>query len=395
MSLTFLHTADWQLGKPFASIRDEANRNRVRQERLETVRRLGELARETGAAFVLVAGDIFDSSQATKATVSAACAAIGAIPVPVLAIPGNHDHGGPGSLWDQEFFRREQAQLAPNLRLLLTPEPVVLERAVLLPAPLLRRHEPGDPTAWIRRRLAAGGLPEDRPRVVLAHGTVQGFGSGSESEPDEEDTQVVNNRIDLAALPLAELDYVALGDWHGTKEVGPKAWYSGTPETDRFPKAESNDPGNVLKVTLAGRGQPPLVEKIPVGRLRWRALEFRFSDDASLELLKAGLDERIGARGGEHLLRLTLEGSLGLRASGELEKLLETWEARLLRLKLDHRVTVAPSEEEAAALTQRSGDPLIARVAGELVKAASPGDGEEAAIARLALRELHALIPHS
>ena len=33
----------------------------------------------SGASFVLVAGDVFDSSQATKATVSAACAALPAL----------------------------------------------------------------------------------------------------------------------------------------------------------------------------------------------------------------------------------------------------------------------------------------------------------------------------
>ena len=71
MSLVFIHTADWQLGKPFASIRDEAKRNQVQQERLHAVQRLAAVVTDSGAAFVLVAGDLFDSSQATKSTVSA------------------------------------------------------------------------------------------------------------------------------------------------------------------------------------------------------------------------------------------------------------------------------------------------------------------------------------
>ena len=93
MSLVFIHTADWQLGKPFASIRDESKRNQVQQERLQAVQRLAAVVKDSGAAFVLVAGDLFDSSQATKSTVSAACAAIGSLGVPVWVIPGNHDHG--------------------------------------------------------------------------------------------------------------------------------------------------------------------------------------------------------------------------------------------------------------------------------------------------------------
>ena len=384
MSLTFIHTADWQLGKPFASMRDEAKRNRVQQERFHAVQRMAVLAKESAASFICVAGDLFDSSQATKATVSAACSAIGSIGIPVLVIPGNHDHGGPGSIWDQEFFKREQQQLASNLKILVTPEPVILADAIIFPAPLLRRHEPGDPTAWIRSALDAPGLPADRPRIILAHGTIQGFGS---TQQDDDGETTVVNWIDLSRLPAA-IDYIALGDWHGTKQVGPKAWYSGTPEIDRFPKGEGNDPGNVLKVTVSS-GKAPQVEKIPSSRFLWKEMAFRFSDDASLDLFASELDSAIGNRGDEHLLLLSLEGSLGIEASGHLEKLLESWESRLLRLKLDHRVTIAPSDEEIAALTQRAEDPLIATVASQLVSEIE-GDSEDAAIARLALRELHA-----
>ncbi|MES2475283.1 MAG: DNA repair exonuclease [Verrucomicrobiota bacterium] len=382
MAVTFLHTADWQLGKPFASVRDEAKRHRIRQQRLDSVRALADLVRRTDAAFVLVAGDLFDSSQTDRATVSAACAAIGSLGVPVLVIPGNHDHCGPGTIWEQEFFQREQQQLAPNLRVILSPKPVVLENAVILPAPLLRRHEPGDPTAWIRE--LSHEIPADLPRIVLAHGTIQGFGS-----TQDEDGASISNWLDLSRLPIGEIDYLALGDWHGTHEVSAKAWYSGTHEIDRFPKGESNDPGHVLAITVA-RGAAPVVEKHRSSRLRWQQLEFRFSDDADLESLVKLLDERI-PQADESLLLLSLGGSLGIAASARLDQILESWDARLLRLKLANRVTIAPTVEEIAALTLRAEDPLIATVARNLV-AAMDGDSEDAAIARLALRELHAAV---
>ncbi|MBG7608101.1 MAG: DNA repair exonuclease [Verrucomicrobia bacterium] len=387
MPVTFLHTADWQLGKPFASIRDESKRNRLQQERLQCIRNLGKIASETKASFILVAGDLFDSSQATKTTVSAACSAIGSLGIPVLAIPGNHDHAGPGSIWDQDFFKREQEQLAPNLRVLTAQEPVILPDAIILPAPLLRRHEPGDPTSWIRAAVSEIELPADLPRIVLAHGTIQGFGSTQE---DDDGETTVMNWIDLSSLPEEHLDFIALGDWHGTKQIHTKAWYSGTPEIDRFPKGEGNDPGNVLQVTVA-RSTPPLVEKIQTGRFTWKEMNFRFSDDESLDLFSTKLDEIIGNSGDESLLRLTLEGSLGINSAGRLEKLLESLDSRLIRLKLDNRVTIAPSEEEMIALTQRSGDPLISSVASQLV-ADLQGNAEDAAIARLALRELHAAL---
>lgn len=384
MGLTFLHTADWQLGKPFASVANDAKRFRLQEQRIQAIRELATKIEESGAAFVIVAGDLFDSPHVTKATVSAACAAIGSLKIPVIAIPGNHDHGGPGSIWEQEFFLREQRQLAPNFQILMKPEPLVLDSAIIFPAPLLRRHEPGDPTAWIRQAAVDPSLPSSLPRIVLAHGTIQGFGS---QQNDEEDAPSTVNWIDLTSLPTEAIDYIALGDWHGTKQVGPKAWYSGTPEIDRFPKGEGNEPGNILKVTVS-RSQNPLVERISSGRLAWKELAYRFSDDASLELFSRHIDELIGQRGDEHLLLLSLDGSLGMEASGQLEKIIESLEARLVRLKLDSRVTIAPTEEEIATLTRRAEDPLIATVATELVSRCQR-DSEESAIARIALRELH------
>ena len=384
MTTRFLHSADWQLGKPFATVGDEVKRHRLQVERVQVIRRMAAVVAERALDFVVVAGDLFDSPHVTKATVSAACEAMGLMRVPVLVIPGNHDHGGPGSIWEQAFFLREREQLAPNLRVLLRGEPVVLEKAVVFPAPLLRRHEAGNPVAWVREAVDDAAVPGDLPRIVVAHGTVQGFGG---MEDDEEGGAGVANWIDLASLPEGAVDYVALGDWHGTKQVGPVAWYSGTPEIDRFPKGESNDPGNVL-VVEAGRGRVPLVEKVATGRFVWKREAFRFSDDASVELFAGRLDEWIGERRDEHLLRLVLEGSLGIDAAGRLGKMLESWEARLARLKLEDRVMIAPSAEEIAQLTQRVEDPLIAAVAAALVGRCG-GESEDAAVARLALRELY------
>src|SRR5687767_2843047 len=107
---TFIHTADWQLGKPFAGVESDDKRALLQHERVVAIHRIAETVRARGAQFVVVAGDLFDSPTPAKATVSAACSAIGSLEVPVFAVPGNHDHGGPGSVWHQEFFRREQQQ---------------------------------------------------------------------------------------------------------------------------------------------------------------------------------------------------------------------------------------------------------------------------------------------
>ncbi len=350
--------------------------------RIEAIGRIGAAAGEHGAAFIVVAGDLFDTTTADKATVSAACGAIGQLSLPVYVIPGNHDHGGPGCLWEQDFFRQEQEELAPNLEILLESSPLVRDDAVLLPCPLLRRHESTDPTTWLRGLDGDSTLPDDRPRIVIAHGSVQSF-----DNPDPESGSTPNI-LDLSRLPGGTIDYIALGDWHGTKQISSMAWYSGTPEPDRFSKGDGNRPGQVL-VVKASRGGAPEISEIPTARLCWQQLDFTLADDSSLGQLKNRVDELIGNRAGDTLLRLGLAGSLGIDASARLDGLLDAWRARLLRLKLSDKTVIAPSEEEIVLLTQRAEDPLMARVAERLVDVAA-GKDADAEVARIALRELHA-----
>jgi DNA repair exonuclease SbcCD nuclease subunit len=314
------------------------------------------------------------------------CSAIGAMQVPVYAIPGNHDHGGPGSLWEQEFFVHEWQQLAANLHPLLKAEPMDLGQAVIFPCPLLRRHEATDPTAWLRSPNLDLARFGDKPRVVLAHGSVQGFAA---SESDEEDAWGgLPNQIDLDRLPGETFDYIALGDWHGAKEVGPRAWYAGTPELDRFPKGGDHAPGNVLMVT-AQRGGIPEVQPLATAHFGWHEVEFQFADDSALAQLEERVVALIGGRASQDLLRLRLSGVLGIEATTSLEAKLEAWKARLLRLTLSNETIVAPSQTEMEALRNRPCDPLISRVSAKLLATADAG-GEEAAIARIALRELYA-----
>ena len=49
-------------------------------------------------------------------------------------------------------------------------------------------------------------------------------------DADEENPASATNQLRLDAPLLEQLDYVALGDWHGLKQVNARSWYSGTPE---------------------------------------------------------------------------------------------------------------------------------------------------------------------
>ena len=381
---SFLHSADWQLGKPFARIADEEQRGRVQRERLEAVRRIGDIARERKASFVVVAGDLFDSATPKDATISHALAAIGSIGVPVYAIPGNHDHGGPDSLWERSFYRRQAEAVAPNFHILLERQPVERDDAVLLPCPLLRRHEPDDPTTWLRRWEPAEG--DQRPRIVIAHGSTRAFGGAALGNSVDGEEAGQANAIDLGRLPLDKLDYIALGDWHGFLKVGEKAWYSGAHEIDRFPKADQR-PGHVAAVTVS-RGGLSVVEALPTGKLRWLRHEVALGDDGP-GVLNRILRAATGSRYDDCLVELVLTGAVSLADRSRLDTLLDDWRAGLVRLDLDDQVRLLPSDEEMRSLTERS-DPIISRVAAELVARKDAG-GDEAAVALTAIRLLHGL----
>ena len=54
----FLHTADWQLGMTRHFLSPEAQ-GRFAQDRIDAIRQIGDIAREQGAQFVVVCGDVF------------------------------------------------------------------------------------------------------------------------------------------------------------------------------------------------------------------------------------------------------------------------------------------------------------------------------------------------
>jgi DNA repair exonuclease SbcCD nuclease subunit len=386
MSVTFLHTADWQLGKPYEYVEDSEKRTLLQQERFDVIGRMAALVSEHRAEFVVVAGDLFDTSTASKATVSRACGLIGALGVPVYVIPGNHDHGGAGSIWEQDFFRREQQELAPNLNVLREQAPVELENAVLFPCPLMRRHESIDTTSWLRAAAALGLGPDGKVRIILAHGSVIEFGSGAGGGEGHDAVNILN----LSALPEAEFDYIGLGDWHGCKKVGSKAWYSGTPELDRFIKGEGNRPGHVLVVSAA-RGHAPEVLEVRTNRVGWHEAPFHFTGDADLGAFEARMRELLGTRTNQDVLRLELSGQLGMGGGAALEKILESLRARVLHFAVKGGTTLAPTEAELESLACRAGDPLIARVANQLAARIKAG-GPDAEVSRIALCELHSFL---
>lgn len=326
--MRFIHSADWQVGKVFKQF--GAKEESLRQARLTAIERLGAHAKENGVYHILVAGDVYDSEAPNPHTLRAPIERMKTFPdVQWHLLPGNHDPHRPEGLWD----RLAQLGLPPNLHLHLAPTPVALEpHAFLLPAPLTRKAETEDLTAW----MDSAATPAGALRIGLAHGCVTNFGNEGET----------TNPIDPGRPKSASLDYLALGDWHRTLQIGPAAWYAGTPEPDR---TGSQERGTALLVEVAGAGVPASVTPLVTGTYRWLSCTEHLGSGVQL----TDLEQRLRAEGDlpRLILRLRLEGALPIVAFAELQQRLVDLEAALFHLDVDQSALVTrPTEADLEAI---------------------------------------------
>jgi hypothetical protein len=279
----FIHTSDLHLGRRFGNLPEEV-RGRLVEARHGAIRRLAEAAREHGAGHVLVAGDLFDSETPSDRIWRQALDEMGKADAAWWIIPGNHDSLAAEALWE-----RFAAQAPANVRLLDRAAPVEIAPGVsLLPAPATHRFPGRDLTEW----MAGAATPGARLRIGLAHGGVVNFGA--------EDEGAATIPPDRAAT--AGLDYLALGDWHGMLGIGPRTFYPGTPERDRFKHAGR---GACLAVTLRP-GATPETAMVGTGQFDWRDIALRLSpgEDAAAALTRVLPDS--GRR--DMLVRLRPQG---------------------------------------------------------------------------------------
>ena len=252
MSFTFIHTADWQLGKSFGQFPADVG-GALRLARQSVITRIAAAARQVAAKHVLVAGDVWDSAIPSNTTLRQPLTIMGEeADIEWWLLPGNHDPDGPDGLWD-----RIEAIKPANVHSFRAAEPVEMQAGIfLLPAPWARIQHGQDLTDW----MSTCQTPDGALRIGLAHGGVRGFGSEGEGAREI----IPPNRAETARL-----DYLALGDWHAHAEISPNTAYSGTPEPDRH---KTGARGQVLAVTLEA-GQTPRTQIIPTASYDWPVLD--------------------------------------------------------------------------------------------------------------------------
>lgn len=371
--MRFIATSDWQLGMTAHYLDDDA-RPRYRQARFDAVRRIGELAREREAAFVVVAGDIFESNQLDRRVVSRTFEALRDYPCPVVLVPGNHDPLDASSIYDApSFVDRRPA----HVHVLRDAAPfAVVEGAQVVGAPWRSKRPLTDLMGEACAQLAPA--EDGVVRVLVGHGAV------STLSPDRDNPAVIDVPALSRAIDDGKIHVAIVGDRHSTTEVAPGIWYPGTPEvTDRT----ETEPGNALVIDVVP-DEPPRVEPVHVGTWAFGVLEAELAGPDDVLRLAERLDAMDDKA--RTALWLVLRGTLSTADYAELERVIEERAelfAKLAHWERHHDVAVLPADGDFSDL----GLTGFAQSALQELAGVAAGDGDEASTAQDALALLYRL----
>lgn len=359
----FIHSSDLHLGKRFGNFSGDLP-SRLREARHAVLGRLGEHALREGASTIILAGDTFDTETPAADVRRQALAEMAAHrSVRWIILPGNHD-----SLKATELWSMLQQDAPENVVLVTKAEPIELApEAVLLPAPCTVRRPGRDLSEWMDLAESRDGMI----RIGVAHGPIQTF-----SEDSGASEVIVPDRARRAGL-----DYLALGDWHGSMKVDARTYYSGTPEQDRFKHDRS---GTALLVDIEGPGVIPTVTELETSTFSWRTLDLHLLDDSDpLAALAPILPDGVERR--HTLARVEVSGRTGLAGRKELTDRIDRLAPEFALLDLDLRGLATECEIDDLDLIDRGG---ALREAADALLAESDDESRSAEVRTIAAAAL-------
>jgi DNA repair exonuclease SbcCD nuclease subunit len=288
VGLKLVHTADWHLGMTFPSFDPEA-RLRLSRARLDVVDRILGLAERHSVHAVLCAGDLFDDPDPPRQWWEGLANKLAArrwSDRPLFLLPGNHDPITQNGVYSPSHPFRSAL---PAWVHVVDRDDFSFELdggAMLYAAPCRSRSESRDLALTLLPTRAPG---DERVRIGMVHGQTFDLPGHQTNFPIAE-----------AAAEAKGLDYLAIGDTHGFRDVTPERHaptvYPGAPEPTHFGEKK---PGHaVLAYFPKDRRRRALVREEPVAFYTWEIATI-----GSLEQL-----EQLCARDlSQHVLRLVFE----------------------------------------------------------------------------------------
>ncbi len=266
----FIHTADWHLGRPLASVR-------LTDDQAYALEGLCDLVAEVRPDAVLISGDVYDRSVPPPEAVELlddTLTRIAGLGAAVCVVAGNHDSPerigfgarllAPSGVHMAGPLTADVASVAlPTdegpVRLWLLPyaDPSVVR--FVLDDDALRGHD--EAVAAMLARVRAAFRPGER-NVLIAHE----FVAGGVETADSERPLTVGGTAQVACERFDGFDYVALGHLHRPQAPGPGLRYAGS--LLKYSVAEAEHSKSVSVVELGAAGSASRVEEValPVRR---------------------------------------------------------------------------------------------------------------------------------
>ena len=339
--IRFLHTSDWQLGMTRHFLSDEAAA-RFSQNRIDAIKRLGELAKEHEASFIVVAGDVFESNQLSRQTVLRTMDALKTLSVPVFLLPGNHDPLDVSSI----FSTPEFTDAGENIIVIRDTQPIAvpgLADVEVVGAPWRTKHPNSDLCADMLEQLeTATGVT----RVAVCHGQTDTLA------PDNGRPEIINQENAEKAIEEGRIHYLALGDRHSVTDVGStgRIWFSGAPVATDFTELM---PNKALLVELSEADSCDVTE-LQVGSWEFIAKDFDMNGPGDLQEFSAWLGELSNKE--STIVKVGFTGTINLAIAAQLDELLDGQAelfASLRKRKRTSDLSIAPDEmdQENVALS--------------------------------------------
>jgi DNA repair exonuclease SbcCD nuclease subunit len=287
--MKILTSSDFHLGMKFKNYPEVSEK--LIAARFTALSTLVAAANSNHCDLFLLAGDLFDTTSVSKATILQARKILDEFTGKLVAVlPGNHDFyvQGEKDLWDT-FIGEGRG----NVLVLKERVPVPLSEwgidACLYPAPCFAKHSDENGIGWI----AGATRPSCSFHIGVAHGSVEGI------SPDMDGRYYPMGRDEIDRLGL---DTMFIGHTHVQRALG-KLFIPGTPEPDGF---DCEHDGAGLLVELEA-GKAPKATPVPSGTYTWRHETRTLSVEADVEQLLTDLSQPVYQK---RLLKLRLEGRL-------------------------------------------------------------------------------------
>lgn len=323
MPVRIMHTADHHIGLEFRN--QPALQDKLKEERLDALRRIVSEANTRACHFLAVAGDLFENVSVPQKLIREVCGILRAFNGDVLVVPGNHDYyEGPESrLW--RYFTEQTGQT--NVHLLVNYSPAVFHadgREVrFYPAHCPSKHGKEHVIGWV------SGLPKDQNilHIGIAHGNVEGLGR------DDEGNYFNMSQQDLRS---AGMHCWLLGHIHAPSPapgyVGPDLFFMPGTHTPEHVKRTTEGYAWYIEYDDA---LSPRYERFRSGNLLFKRVQQTLMSSSDIEVLRRSLDL---PEKSVMILDLRLEGRLTEDELNEVVKLEQELKDNFLSVTLSSEI---------------------------------------------------------